>query len=131
MKSWLHVTDTGVNVLEILEVVSQGGSCLEIRRRFPAVSRQDLAHAAKAILDYLVTHIPADMVRCSAPILEKPRCVPFHDSLPWTDGEDEELRRLTRYRFRISVVARLLRRSEPVVRNRLTQLHRRPRPFRT
>ena len=122
MRSWLHVRDTGVNILEILELVSKGCSCREIHKRFPDLSQRDLARAAAAILDHMMTHVPADIlfgVTASSAIIQ-PACL--HDDTPWTSDEDEELRRLIRYRFERSSIARLLRRSEQAVGARIKQI---------
>jgi len=122
MSSWLYIRNTGVNVLEILELVSRGCSCQEIRRRFPDLSQRDLARAAAVILDHVMSHIPADILfgKAGSLAISQPACL--HDDTPWTSDEDEELRRLIRYRFERSSIARLLRRSEQAVGARVRQI---------
>ncbi|UCE25209.1 MAG: DUF433 domain-containing protein [Candidatus Zixiibacteriota bacterium] len=122
MESWLRIRNTGVNILEILELVSKGCSCPEIQERYPNLSHRDLARAAAVVLDHVVSHISVDILFGATVNPSSARPVCLHDDTPWTDDEDEELRRLVRYRFDQRAIARLLRRSERAVTARLEQI---------
>lgn len=122
MVSWLHIGNTGVNILEILELISKGYTCAEIRLRFPDLSPRDLARSAAEILDQVVIHVSADILFEAQGGLNIGPQACFHDDTPWTEDEDEELRRLTRYRFGRRSVARLLRRSERAVSARIEHI---------
>jgi len=124
MDTWLYIGNTGVNVLEILDLVKRGHSCTEIRQRCPGLSDEDLAKAAADILNHIVKYISIEILMGAPDSSAVARPARLHDETPWTADEDEELRRLVKYRFRRCAIARLLRRSEQAVHTRTRQIER-------
>lgn len=119
MDDWINIGDTGVTVLELLDLLQRGRSRHEIIRRHPALTDEDISRAAGATLRFVIKQLAASICTGADRQSLYPGVPPPVVDVTWTNGEDEELLRLSAYAVETSIIARLLRRTKQEIRARL------------
>jgi hypothetical protein len=104
---WLRLENTDVSVLDILEMLAENRSTDEILRRFPSISRTDIASAAATARYLIIYHWAVCRSPDSALLPDRRELVPTSRGGNWSPQEELELARLFRSGSSIDDMARI------------------------
>lgn len=114
----LNIRDTGVNILEILDLMALGLHYEAIIGRYPGLVVEDIAYAAATARGLIVRYWAA----CGGPLRE----LTVEQATPglrrWETDDDAELLNLYRNGATVTEIGRILRRSSEETQNRLYEL---------
>ncbi len=121
---WLRIRNTGVSVLDVLELLAEGSRISSILARFPRLTETDIADSAAIARAVIIGH----WVFCNSPetVLRREHFRPnsLRQSNIWTEDEDMELIKLIDSGATINDVTRILLRLRADITDRLSRLDR-------
>ncbi|MEW6412673.1 MAG: DUF433 domain-containing protein [Candidatus Zixiibacteriota bacterium] len=114
----LNIRDTGVSILEILDLMALGLRYETILGRYPGLVAEDIAYAA-ATARYLIIRYWA---ACGEPLTESIPAGGRPGREGWSIDEEAELVNLYRSGATVAEIGRILRRSSAEAEKRLKEL---------
>lgn len=105
--AWLRIENTDVSVLDILEMLAENRTVDDILRRFPDLSRHDIASAAATARSLIIYHWAVCRSPDSALRPERRESAISKDLNRWSPQEELELAGLFRCGATIEEMARI------------------------
>lgn len=109
MSDGLEIRDTGVSILDVLELIARGRGYDSILNRYPQISFFDIGFAAATARDIIVR-----LGTAATPLAR--------EDAAWTESETRELVKLYRSGASPEKMSRIFLRSKDEIERRLTQL---------
>ena len=109
--------------IAVLEMIAAGRSYDQILSAYPDISYLDIFHAAEEALSLAIgSTVPRQASEKAYTLVEKRERYP-RAYLPWTDAEDDTLKRLVHSGLSVARIAGELQRNRGAIRSRLARLN--------
>ena len=108
MNGWLKIRDTGVSVLEVLDLLSRGYTRRDVRRRLPPLTDKDISLALSVAHDFILQTLVMSLFGHCPPVYRQPETLDGKSEHDLPDSLRDEVKRLCRYGATKAAIARLL-----------------------
>ncbi|MFQ5452931.1 MAG: DUF433 domain-containing protein [Candidatus Zixiibacteriota bacterium] len=130
MKNWLEIRNTGVSILDILELLSKGNSFKEVLKKYPQLTPQDIKYTAFAAHDFIIRHLVFDTIfeinhKMDRIFIDLQSIISERNQnklLKWSKDEDNELVYLFQSGGKFKDIASILQRPQNNIKARLKEL---------
>lgn len=120
MSDRFQIRDTGVGVLDILDMIAQGRGYDSILNKYPQLRFDDIGSAAAAARDIIIHHSIVCRVPQSSGLNAQEAL--SRDNQTWSEDENLELRQLYRNGATTSEMARIFLRSRSEIERHMIRL---------
>ena len=127
MRSELEIRDTGVSIIDILELISRGFTYERILFMFKGLTYEDIFHTAKVAKEFVEIHLSpkfpiSEKSRQENPSLEKIRQQYPRAYEKWVEEEDTYLKSKYSEGLNVQELAGILQRKPGAIQSRLLRL---------
>ena len=124
MRSELEIRDTGVSIIDILELISRGFTYERILFMFKGLTYEDICHAAKVAKEFVEIHLSPKFPVSEKPRQEIPNLEKIRQQYPrayekWVEEEDTYLKGKYSQGLNVQELAGILQRKPSAIRSRL------------